>query len=201
MNIKVLNKFVKVRNDLDKQLQEVQDNREGLMITLSSTEEQVNQLKVNNQDMVNGILKMDVLKYISNNTELVKLESTLDKARDDVMTYDNLIESMTENIYNPLVEEFINSGVLVEEFNRNSLELRKELFKTLQKVEELSNELYQLEDTYRTEVNSIPHKKCQYVSFDVRASINRVLSRFGIKPMSKFKYTQHITTELYDFEK
>lgn len=194
----MLDMFVAERNKLDSQIEQYEGKREELYNTVVGLENAIKDTEKANMDMKSGTVPMNAIAYVENETKLVGLREQLEVAKKEFNTYDRLGNRVKEDVYTPLFE---HRGAVQREFKENAVEVQKEIFKALQRVEELCNSLYDLGTEYELEFRYIPHPQSQYCTFNATPHITAVLSRFGIMNRGKIEYSKGLTSTLYDFEK
>lgn len=194
----MLDMFVAERNKLDSQIEQYEGKREELYNTVVGLENAIKDTEKANMDMKSGTVGMNAITYVENETKLVGLREQLEVAKKEFNTYDRLGDRVKEDVYTPLFE---HRGAVQYEFKENAVEVQKEIFKALQRVEELCNSLYDLSAEYSEEFRYIPHPQSQYCTFNATPYITTVLSRFGIMNRGKIEYSKAVTSTLYDFEK
>lgn len=178
-------------NKLDDQVIELEERRSNKLAEL-------NQVKKETENMVNGSVKMDAMKYLKNKSNILTLEGELKDVEMDLKHLKEAFGSVKGDLNTNLFKTYLESGSITSEFNENILEKQKELFKKLQEAEQIVKYMDTLGTQYRDVVKDVDHLKTQYHTFRTVGQINEVHNRFGVK--GQIRYNTSITNEKYNFE-
>lgn len=144
--------------------------------------------------MTSGAEAMDVNKYNTAKKEIEadtkELQIKQDNVNDFYVYLAEISEAMKKATYNQYKD------TVSSEYESNKLAIKKEMFKKMKEVVELSEQLTEETEKYKNASFNLGYDKA-YMYFE--PSLLPLINRF-IMTASKIKYSQHMTDKLYDFE-
>lgn len=193
-----LNKAEKEIKEIEIELNKIETEIETLKGTRETSAAELDLLVQETENMVNGSVKMEALKYLKNKNKISKLEKEIKALDEDLENYITIYNSTFTMLNETLFEKYLRGGILTQEFNENALDLQKKLFKILCQAEAVIKEMDDLSNKYIDTRNKINHNKAHLYEFRNYGLINKVLSRFGLR--DKIRYSTAITHDKYNFE-